>query len=457
MRIVPLRKPEHVTLTAKQATQQLELKKKSAELLLTKSLTSPFDRVTSDLNLNELFSTTSSIRNTKSIGDYLCLTTSSQLVSDEHGKIADILLTVPPVDPAYDRAVDPMDGRHLTHLISLLWGSDSDRMFTMLCDPSQIQNVETWLSDLSIPQKNFSISISTFGYSIWAQDAYVAMEGENGEAILCEGVHFPRYADPTIADDVSAQTDKNTMQSYLYFQGGNILEVGDYILIGMDYIVENLGRAHLETEEKVLSAFEATFGKEIIAVGRREPIQDGHRIYLGGGHFQPIFHIDMYITPTGKKSINGKDIVVVGSPKLAREAIGEHSKATDFDFYFDECADQMALYFEVVRMPLLPTRIKFSGNKERFYYLSFNNALVENYGEVSNVYLPSFSQDVTEYLESNNVESYEGDTVKRKLLDDAARLAWENLGYCVHQMDGLEDLAIGWGSVHCITKTLKRN
>lgn len=42
------------------------------------------------------------------------------------------------------------------------------------------------------------------------------------------------------------------------------------------------------------------------------------------------------------------------------------------------------------------------------------------------------------------------------LLEQAAAWEWGNLGFEVQFMDGLEDLAYGSGSVHCITKTVRR-
>src|SRR5262249_20135809 len=148
-------------------------------------------------------------------------------------------------------------------------------------------------------------------------------------------------------DDIAAQTNVSALQSYLYFQGGNVLELGDHVLIGKDYIQANLGRAHLETEEKILTAFKKVFGKDIISMGRPELIPEEHRQYLGGGYYQPIFHIDMYITPTGKVGQSGKPIAFVASPILGREAIGEKPKPTDYDVYFDEVAEQLSQTAEV--------------------------------------------------------------------------------------------------------------
>ncbi len=427
---------------------------------MNKNLQNRFSGLNESQPIVEVFSNNKSF-SFKNYGDYVCNLLKTNLISDENGRIADILLTVPPYFNRNNPSllVDPSDKRHLSTLIRLMYQADGDRHFTILCRANQISEIETWFSDLGISNTKYSLNISVFDYSIWAQDAYVALEDQNKNTIICEGVLFPRYDDHSIADDISAQTDNSAHQSYLYFQGGNILEVGDYILIGTDYIDENLGRAHLETEDKVLETFKKLFGKPIISLGRTTPIPANHRQYLGGGYYQPIFHIDMYVTPTGKKATNGKDIVVVASPKLGRKAVEEQSKSTDYDVYFDEAAQQLSQYFEVVRIPILPSKITFSQQGQtnsRYYYLSFNNAVLENYDGKSNIFLPTFTQDVTDYLNDSSVSYYEGTVAKRQKLDDTATKVWEDLGFIVHPMDGLEDLAIGWGSVHCITKTLKR-
>jgi|SoiMethySBSTD1v2_1073268.scaffolds.fasta_scaffold47102_5 hypothetical protein len=454
----PLRKPEHLILNDREFQAQRETRQAASEMLLRQPKAPRFEGLGPNKSILDTFARDASFLSMRNFGEYVCGLIKTKIVSDEHGRIADILLTVPPHSDSEGNVVDPSDERHLRTLIRLMKSADSNRHFTMLCSPNQVAQVRRWFTDLQLDDKN-SISISTFKYTVWAQDAYVAVTDDAGRSILCEGVHFPRRDDATIADDVAAQTSISALQSYLYFQGGNVLEVGDYVLIGKDYIQANLGRAHLETEDKILAAFKKVFGKNIISLGRSEPIQEDHRKYLGGGHYQPIFHIDMYVTPTGKIGKDGKPVVFVASPKLGRQAVGEKSKPTDYDIYFDEAADQLSGVADVRRLPILPSFIRFrskDGADGRYYFLSYNNAIVENYGRSSNVYLPTFSQDVDTYRKDRNVTHYEGEAAKRQALDRAAKAAWEKLQFTVYQMDGLEDLAIGWGCVHCITKTVAR-
>jgi hypothetical protein len=276
--------------------------------------------------------------------------------------------------------------------------------------------------------------------------------------VLGEGICFIRDHDMCVADDLFCQSDILTKMTHLYFQGGNILQAGDHVIIGRDYIVDNSGRIFLETDEKVIQEFEFLLGYPVINVGTEEIIPYEHRKYMGGGVFQPIFHIDMYITPTGVKGKDDKEIVFVASPALARMILDQQTRETDFDRYFDQAADQLSAYYEVRRLPILPTT--FVTSRRKYYYLSYNNAIVESYTENGklhrHVYLPTYRQDVETFQADKDFEEYNGDADGYQKLDDAAKTIWESIGFKVYQMDGLEDLAMSWGSVHCIAKTLKR-
>ena len=351
-----------------------------------------------------------------------------------------------------------LDARHLTTLMSLM---DSHTRFTLLCHQNQITTIEQWLSELGITTDRAAICLSVFEYSIWAQDAYVNLVDASGETVLCEGVNFPRYDDMSIADDVAAQSDCRALQSYIYFQGyfqgGNVLAARDFALIGTDYVKKNLGRAFLETESKVLDRMSQLFGMPVISVGRSTPIPRAHRanadgsvVYLSG-LYQPVFHIDMYVTPTGVFGASGKEICLVGRPSKARSILNEPAGQYDFDTYFEEAELQLSQHFETVQLPLYPTKAVVRG-KDRHYHLTYNNAVLENYVDPNGtqrrvVYMPTFAGDA---------DDYGFPRAPREALDTEAEGIWRSIGFEVRRMDGLEDLAVGWGSVHCITKELRR-
>jgi hypothetical protein len=382
----------------------------------------------------------------------------TRIVNDAAGKIGNILLTV----PAYynrrkpDEKVYSLDARTLKTLIAHL--SHHKRYYTVLCQVNQVDVIEGWFKEHNISSEDYVICTSVFNYSLWAQDAYLALHDEKDNIILGEGICFIRDHDMCVADDLFCQTDILTKMTHLYFQGGNILQAGDHVIIGRDYIVDNSGRIFLETQEKVIKEFELLLGYPVISLGTENIIPHVHRMKMGGGVFQPVFHIDMYVTPTAVKGKDGKEIVFVGSPALARMILDHQPRESDHTEYFDEAADQLSQYYDVRRLPLLPT--SYLTDRRKYYYLSYNNCIVENYHEnrqdVRNVYLPTYRQDVETFKKDTDFDEYNGDEHDYEKLDDAAKKIWESIGYTVYQMDGLEDLAMSWGSVHCIAKTLKR-
>ena len=79
-------------------------------------------------------------------------------------------------------------------------------------------------------------------------------------------------------------------------------------------------------------------------VGRREG--DGYYLDLpsgGAGTFQPIFHIDMFVTLVGLGA-DGAFELLVGSPRLADERLGVSSP-----YALDDVYDTIAAKFEARR------------------------------------------------------------------------------------------------------------
>ncbi len=376
----------------------------------------------------------------------------SKIVSEHDGLIDQLLIAVPRETKA---PIDPMDARHY---FALFKGLGSWVKYIVLCDPRQKKAIFDLAQSAGIPSSNITFAISPrFNYSIWAQDAYVALTDSTDGIILCEGISFPRYEDMTIADDVAAQSDVSVLQSHLYFQGGNVLNAGGITLIGMDYVERNTRRFGLQDTEAVKAQFSTLFGTDILPIGGRNSgeyswYENGR---LSGYGFQPIFHIDMYVTPTGVLGASGKEIVFLGRPEAAKQAVGKYSDVqalnnSQYNSFFDETEAALTTRFEVQYLPLWITQgdLGYTGQVDpRYYNLTFNNCIVQNSGDVRKVLLPSYSQDAALYGVDVNV---------RQRLEAAAENSWKSLGFEVTWMDGVEDLAFNQGAVHCITKTLRR-
>lgn len=373
-----------------------------------------------------------------------------KIVSEHEGRITKLLITVP-------RSKSKLSPRHARHYGALFRGMGSWCSFVVLCDPDNVAEIVSVAQLAGVAKERLTFALSpNFDFSIWAQDAYVALNDVNGNSILLEGVAFVRYDDMTVADDVSAQTDVSHLQSYLYFQGGNVLGSSTHTLIGMDYIQHNVGRFELETLEKVVASFSLELGAEVIPLGGElfEHYDWYERQILSGHGYQPIFHIDMYVTPTGVVGQSGKEIVFLGRPEEAKRIVGKYSDVSElnsslYNSLFDKTEEQLRQIFEVRYLPLWLTkgRLNQPSFEERYYNLTFNNCIVQNHSSKKSVLLPFYSQDAGDFGTDRSV---------REALELAAKQSWEALGFEVAFMDGIEELAYGSGAVHCITKTLSR-
>ena len=139
---------------------------------------------------------------------------------------------------------------------------------------------------------------------------------------------FPRSGDALIADAVSDSLPIRTQQAPLIFQGGNCLVGDSFWLLGRDYFADTLtvlerhpaarrGAGHrvaAATSPPGCSPTTSDRERRLILVGtpREIPLRDfrglreGDDYFLdiatdGAGTFQPIFHIDMFITPARRR------------------------------------------------------------------------------------------------------------------------------------------------------------
>lgn len=336
----------------------------------------------------------------------------------------------------------------------------------------------------------------------WAEDAYVALT-EDGESYLMEPWSFLRGGDALIADAVEEYTDVKASGAPLIFQGGNCLIGSDFWLLGKDYFADTISLFagdHSPVEvgpgddpRKLATDMFSRYvdaGRRLILVGTRKPIPIAEYVgseqtgvfYLdiaanGAGSFQPIFHIDMFLTLVGENE-DGKFEVLVGSPALADERLKRSSPFALADVY-DGIADDLTREgFVVRRNPLVhrPTavgqtnlprltelskqpggeslaaavaQLREAGASDStaiqlrdWHHITWNNCLVENGGAAGkHVYLPTFGH-----------EPY-GDLA---VIDTEMKELWESLGFTVHLLADFNAFARRQGVVHCIKKYIRR-
>jgi hypothetical protein len=364
--------------------------------------------------------------------------------------------------------------------------------------------VEPWFEQASHPSENVEfVPLPDYvNLTDWAEDAYVALT-EDGESYLMEPWTFRRGGDAMIADAVEEYTDVRASSAPLIFQGGNCLVGSDFWLLGKDYFADTIylfnepqppvgvgqnGDPRMLATETFSRYVDAT--RRLILIGTRKPIpivghvgskQDGV-FYLdvaasGAGTFQPIFHIDMFLTLVGENG-DGKFEVLVGSPSLADERLGTTSPFA-LGAVYDDIAESLGREgFVVRRNPLvhrstlgrratLPelteltqrpggesvalaiAQLRKAGADDSteiqvrdWHHITWNNCLVENAGAMGkDVYLPTFGHEPYEDL---------------AIIDAEMSELWESLGFTVHLLADFNPFARRQGVVHCIKKYVRR-
>lgn len=293
----------------------------------------------------------------------------------------------------------------------------------------------------------------------WAQDPFFILEGQGHfPHLILEPFSFRFKADQFVAEQVASQSDFLIKPTHLYFEGGNILVGDDFMFVGMDDVEENI-KAYYSTAVRnealltIKQEFQKAFGiRYVYFIGlpteKRIKLQKT-KLALGEG-LQPFFHLDMFLTLGGRNK-DGDEIVFLAQidnrhlpknfpeedKKLLNEAIDHvHQQIVAY-------SEQPGPNFSLDRVPIgieLTEELTEEGKKIA-HLLSFNNVLLEIYGNVKRVYLPKYD------LPAQRAQLHEEaeDSFKRH---DFKVIS--TIGEFTHKQD--ENAAL-----HCIVKVLKRS
>jgi len=378
--------------------------------------------------------------------------------------------------------------------------------FVVVHHESVKQKVEPWFTAPGHkPEDVLLVSLPDYvSLTDWAEDAYVSLkDAADGSGYLMEPWEFKRSGDALIADAVEEFSDIKATQAPLVFQGGNCLIGNDFWMLGKDYFADTVellqghqppvrvpdGKSADDFARELFSKY-VDRNRKLLLIGTKKAIpireyigtKSGVDYYLdvaggGVGTFQPIFHIDMFISLVGVNS-QGKFELLVGSPALADKMLGTKSPFALDDVYDSIAKSLSDLGFSVKRNPLVHrptigkafTHLKLkeiaaqpgyealsSAVKELstagatdtstvkirdWHHITWNNCLVENStSKGKHVYLPTFGHDPYSDL---------------KPIDAEMKSIWEALGFTVHLLGDFNKFAERQGVVHCIKKYLTR-
>jgi hypothetical protein len=410
-----------------------------------------------------------------------------RLISSFQGTIKKILLALPE-----GLASDPQLNQGYRSVVQAL---RPGTQFIVVHNRSHLDPIRQWFADAGHSDQNVVlIPLDDYvQFTDWAEDAYVALYDEaDGSSYLMEPWEFPRAGDALIADAVEEYSNISASQAPLIFQGGNCLIGDDFWFLGRDYMADTIrlfegerppvkppaDTSQLDFARQLFSDY-VDKKRKLILIGTEEPIalrsaygaKKGARFFIdlpagGVGTYQPIFHIDMFITLVGRRN-RDKFTVQVGDPSLGEKLTGEIADDLEqqgFDVLRNPLVHsgqetQRFSYADLVDMSRQPdgdwiveavkdlSRLGATDNTvvaaRVWHHITWNNCLVEaDSSDGSHVYLPTFGHDPTRKL---------------RVLDDAMKSIWQDeFRFTTHMLGDFNKFAERQGVVYCIKKYLVR-
>lgn len=420
------------------------------------------------------------------------------LVSTYSGEIKSILLSLPKYSVSEPDLVPAYQ--------SLIRAFKVGTQFIVVHHKSYESAIESWFSAAGHDGNVTYVALADYvNFTDWAEDAYLSLVDEaDGTHYLMEPWEFKRAGDALIADAVEHTGALKATQAPLIFQGGNCLIGQDHWFLGRDYFADSVALlsgqrppvavpqgAQATNFARDLFRDYADARRQLVVLGTDSPI--GLPQYVGAragpdyildipaegtGTYQPIFHIDMFVTLVGSVG-DGRFRVLVGDPTVADKLLGTNSPYALADVYDNIAAQLESIGFEVFRNPIVhwPTRgdktrklselrdvatssndnalarvvseLTALGAKESteivirsWHHITWNNCLVEATEANPTVYLPTFGHGQKSVLADVDQHMVE---------------LWESMGFAVKRLGDFNGFAERQGVVHCIKKYLKRS
>lgn len=306
-------------------------------------------------------------------------------------------------------------------------------------------------------------------HSEWVQDPFCILSDEMGRSVFLQPLFSRRYMDKFISLQLAARVELDMLikPTELIIEGGNVLAGEGFVLVGKDTLAQNVlhrlkqGKRNVADQnlvDEVTKDFELAFGERVMWVGFDNAQWDWKNPAVQT--YQPAFHLDLFVT-LGGRNWEGQNLVFVGDPGLGiellrktipRERLSIHKRAVaNFKRqwgYWEKLRrfeDVLGTRFKVVPIPLYI---------HQDYPMTFSNGLIETTDGMKVAYLPDY--EVTE-----KEDSYEQlNPIFRILKSETESIFIEN-GFNKVNWIGpgkfFRRLSLMRGSLHCITKVLKRS
>ncbi|MEP2028823.1 MAG: hypothetical protein ABJI96_08970 [Paracoccaceae bacterium] len=407
-----------------------------------------------------------------------------RMVSGVMGEISTLMLVCPR---------DFINDIAYREILSAILLEFSNRAAVILCAEWDVADIAAVL-DKIIGQVGFPaeritrVTLYSGEVTPFAQDICVCLERSQssgtGTFFFLEPTEFFRLDDRNICDAVADTITQTVLLSHLRFHGGNMLCSDTDILIGSDHFQENQptteGLSAAQITVSTLQTFRNSLDETRDAMQLRcedtsvpEPVnlpEDGELTFhyldeQAVGRSQPLFHIDMFVTPLGK--LNGRQMVVVAEPEASPQWGGQIDLLSSLPF--QEIVDEFVRQdYLVARIPITTKTLGMRPWRQRVRWLSDRNP---NHRRIRDAAMKA-GAGMNEFigirehhiLSWNNVmvENIGWDSLKILMptyghtFDNRCRGVYEKLGARVQDIPDMTVLATLRGAVHCVVRDVAR-
>lgn len=285
------------------------------------------------------------------------------------------------------------------------------------------------------------------------QDPFVVMEAETGATVLLEPIIQVNPRNAYVAKQLAVQAGFLIQPTDFILEGGDILIGDDFALVGRNTLLKNMAlgerKAPGQAEPWIRAELARVLGvRYLYWIGTETPLDLGSFHSTGAEQHQPFFHIDLFLTLTGKTQ-KGDEGIAIG--KINLDALSdlhedERQMLNQVNAALKEIEVKLRRYgnelpgprFYVVTWEM-GGHIHRSGKSAQFTPYSYNNAHVESYGGISRAYFPR----------------YKGfEKLETKITSNLKVLNIQNEAFIDNDF---EFHASRHGSLYCLSKVLRRN
>jgi agmatine/peptidylarginine deiminase len=297
---------------------------------------------------------------------------------------------------------------------------------------------------------------TTSAHGEFIADPFVMMVSPTGDPILLEQYWDQECKNAFLAEQFADDMRVPILPTRYAIEGGNILVGDDYALVGRNLLARNRNLHHpgldmSAAEKKITAEFCRVLGmRDVYFLGEDTEISFAKTAYPEHPEaLQPFFHLDLYVTLAGHNKA-GDEIVLLAEidlPSVSKDLTpSQRSILNQLNSSLKAVKDQLVKIseecfgpkFAIEEIPMSGVFRTNTKGEDIFVPYSYNNAQVEWWHGISRIYLPHYPGK---------------EALENRLRENLPGLGFGRLTFVEHDF---EDYAKQNGSLHCLTKVLRR-